>query len=392
MPDLLLLGLLVVALAIGWALGRRESRQQERPAPSLHRDYFVGLNYLLNDQQDRAIETFISALEVNSDTIETHVTLGNLFRSRGEADRAVKIHQNLLARPFLDGHQGAWVQLELSRDFLQLGLHDRAERLLKGLVKEETHAEVRHHAKRLLVDLFEREGEWQQAIDEAVPQLTRRHDDLRRAAAHWHCELAAEARASNSHGIARKHLKQALSIDERCIRANMIQAELCHDTGQYRQALKHLDRIPQQDADFIPTLLEPLERTYQLLDDAEGLIEHLHRLLELNPCTSVMLLLAQTLRRVRGSDEEAIALITEQLRKEPSLGGVDYLMGLYQRSEASEGDPRFDLLRQHTQPLIKALPRHRCRRCGFSGEHLHWQCPRCRNWGTTKPITGIEGE
>ncbi|MGQ7247131.1 lipopolysaccharide assembly protein LapB [Halomonas sp. V046] len=391
MPDLLLLALLVVAVATGWWLGRRERRQGDASPPTLSRDYFVGLNYLLNDQQDRAIETFISALEVNSDTIETHITLGNLFRSRGEADRAVKIHQNLLARPFLDAEQGARVQLELSRDFLHLGLLDRAERLLLGLIRDDTHAELRHNAKRLLVDLFEREGEWQDALDVAVPQLTRQHEELRRAAAHWLCELAVRERHNASHSLARKHLKQALSIDDRCVRANLIHAELCHDTGQYRQALKFLDRIPQQDPTFIPTLLEPLERTYRLLDDAEGLIVHLRRLLDHAPFTSVIILLAQTLRKHRDDDQEAIALVTSQLNREPSLGGVDYLMDLYQRANG-EPDERIALLQHHTHTLIKALPRHRCRRCGFSGDHLHWQCPRCRSWGTTKPITGIEGE
>jgi len=391
MPDLLLLALLVVAVATGWWLGRRERRQDDASPPTLSRDYFVGLNYLLNDQQDRAIETFISALEVNSDTIETHITLGNLFRSRGEADRAVKIHQNLLARPFLDAEQGARVQLELSRDFLHLGLLDRAERLLQGLIRDDTHAELRHNAKRLLVDLFEREGEWQDALDVAVPQLTRQHEELRRAAAHWLCELAVRERHNASHSLARKHLKQALAIDDRCVRANLINAELCHDTGQYRQALKFLDRIPQQDPTFIPTLLEPLERTYRLLDDAEGLIVHLRRLLDHAPFTSVIILLAQTLRKHRDDDQEAIALVTSQLNREPSLGGVDYLMDLYQRTNG-EPDERIALLQHHTHTLIKALPRHRCRRCGFSGDHLHWQCPRCRSWGTTKPITGIEGE
>lgn len=398
MPDLLLLGLLVTALAIGWGLGRRERQERTTHRDSarhnLSRDYFVGLNYLLNDQQDRAIETFTAALEVNSDTIETHVTLGNLFRQRGEADRAVKIHQNLLARPFLDADQGARVQLELSRDFLQLGLLDRAERLLHGLIRDDTNGDIRHQARRLLCDLFEREGEWQEAINVAIPQLVRQHDDLRRAASHWFCELAEQERANASLGLARKHLKQALSIDDRCVRANLLYAELYHDTGQYRQAIKHLERIPLQDRAFIPTMLEPLERNYRLMNDTEGLIGHLKRLLDEAPYTSVIVLLAQTLCHHQGNDDEAISLVTEQLNREPSLGGVDFLMELYQRRDWIDSDnlQRFELLRHHTRTLLQALPRHRCKRCGFSGDQLHWQCPRCRSWSTTRPITGIEGE
>lgn len=184
MPDVLLLALLVVAIATGWWLGRRERRHRGTgPAPpALARDYFVGLNYLLNDQQDQAIETFIGALEVNSDTVETHLALGNLFRNRSEADRALKIHQNLLARPTLTADQSERVQLELSRDFLALGLLDRAERLLEGLVRDAQDDELRASARRLLIDLLEREREWQAALDVALPKMVRQHDDIRRAA------------------------------------------------------------------------------------------------------------------------------------------------------------------------------------------------------------------
>ncbi|WP_254274923.1 lipopolysaccharide assembly protein LapB [Halomonas sp. 3H] len=393
MPDVLLLTLLLAAVAIGWWLGRRERRKAEDPAPSsgLARDYFVGLNYLLNDQQDRAIETFVAALEVNSETIDTHITLGNLFRARGEADRAVKIHQNLLARPTLSGTQGDRVQLELSRDFLKLGLLDRAERLLQTLVRDTQDDELRLEAKRLLVDLLEREGEWQQALSVAQPQLVRHSEEMRRAAAHWLCQLAEQERFEASPGLARKHLRQALNTDPRCVRANLLLAGLEHDTGHYRQEIRLLSRIPDQDPAFTPTLLDPLAHAYRLLDDEEGLIHHLRQLLERTPYTSVIILLAETLRQREGP-AAAIALVREQLARESSLGALDYLMDLYRQDDEGESLERLELLQQHTRTLLKALPRHRCRRCGFAGEQLHWQCPRCRSWGTTKPITGIEGE
>lgn len=394
MPDVLLLTLLLAAVAIGWWLGRRERRPTSDPAPSsgLARDYFVGLNYLLNDQQDRAIETFVAALEVNSETIDTHITLGNLFRTRGEADRALKIHQNLLARPTLTSTQSDRVQLELSRDFLKLGLLDRAERLLQGLVRDTQNDEILQAAKRLLIDLLEREGEWQAALNVAQPQMLRQHDDLRRAAAHWLCEMAQQERRNASPGLARRHLRQALATDPRCARANLLLATLEQDTGQYRQAIRVLARIPDQDPAFTPTLLEPLHHAYRLLDDEEGLIRHLYELLERTPYTSVIILLADTLRQ-RDGIQAAIELVADQLDRESSLGALDYLIGLYrQEDRGAPLETRLELLQRHTHTLLQALPRHRCRRCGFTGEQLHWQCPRCRSWGTTKPITGIEGE
>ncbi|MFN2331783.1 MAG: lipopolysaccharide assembly protein LapB [Halomonas sp.] len=392
MPDALLLTLLLAAVAIGWWLGRRE-RPSHDPAPSsrLARDYLVGLDYLLNDQQDRAIETFVAALEVNSDTIEIHITLGNLFRGRGEADRAMKIHQNLLARPTLLAAQSERVMLELARDFLALGLLDRAERLLQTLARDSLNDERRLSAKRLLVDLLEREGEWKAALEVAQPKLIRQSDEIRRAAAHWLCELAEQERVDVSPGLARKHLRRALTIDPRCVRANLVLAALEHDTGHYRQEISLLDRIPEQDAAFVPSLLEPLSIAYRLLDDEEGLIRHLYRLLERTPFTCVIILLADTLRHREGLPV-AVALIKEQLVRESSLRALDYLIDLYRQDDTGNSLERLELLQQQTQTLLKALPRHRCRRCGFASEQLRWQCPRCRSWGTTKPITGIEGE
>lgn len=394
MLDPLLLGLLVAAIAIGWWLGRRERRRaREQPAPgvSLPRDYFIGLNHLLNEQPDRAIETFVQALEVNSDTIETHIALGNLFRSRGEADRAVKIHQNLLARPTLTPHQGGLVQLELSRDFLHLGLLDRAERLLQSLVKDVPDEGLRDAAKRLLVDLLQREKEWQQALDVATPQLVRQDADIQRAAAHWLCELAQRDRHNASPGMARKRLRQALSIDASCVRATWLLAELERDTGHYKAVIRHLKRIPEQDPGFLPVILEPLHEAYRRLEDESGWRAFLETKLQETHFTSVVIMLAASRLNTEGQDA-AIELISEQLQAHPSLRGVDYLMDLYLIGENHGDRERLLLLKQHTQKLLAARPRHRCHRCGFGSAQLHWQCPRCQSWGTTKPITGLEGE
>lgn len=393
MPDLLLLALLLAAVAIGWWLGRRERRAQASPdgQPSLSRDYFVGLNHLLNEQPDRAIETFVAALEVNSDTIETHIALGNLFRSRGEADRAVKIHQNLLARPTLNAAQSNLVQLELSRDFLNLGLLDRAERLLHNLIRDASDEGMRQAAKRLLVDLFEREREWQAALEVAQPNLVRHHEDIRRAAAHWLCELAEQDLHSASPSLARKRLRQALSIDDACVRANWLLAKMEHDTAHYKAEIRLLRRIPEQDPDFTPIILEPLRDAYLLLEDERGFEQALRQLSEHAPLTSVVIMLAAILQRHEGNDA-AIAFIGEHLAQAPSLRGVDYLMNLYHRDADADEKARIELLKRHTQALLEASPHYRCRRCGFTGSRLHWQCPRCRHWGTTKPVTGTEGE
>ncbi|AOM00793.1 lipopolysaccharide assembly protein LapB [Cobetia marina] len=392
MPDLILLGLLMAAIAIGFWLGRRDRRPTtQTPAPAtLSRDYFVGLNHLLNEQPDRAIETFVQALEVNSDTVDTHIALGNLYRSRGEVDRAVKIHQNLLARPALDSEQGERVQLELARDFMRSGVYDRAEKLLETLLKQAQHDDHRRAGRRLLIDLLEREREWEAALEVAHPIL-RQEGGIRRAAAHWHCELAALDILEGSQAVARKRLKQALSTDEKCVRANWMLAEIEYEHANYKQSIRLLQRIPRQDTGFTPIILEPLGKAFHMLDDESGLVRYLQQEVERGPYTTTVVSLAQLIERREGV-EAAVSFASEQLHRHPSLRGVDYLLDLYLLDADERETQRFSLLKRHTQQLIEARPRHRCHRCGFEASMLLWQCPKCRHWGTVKPITGLEGE
>ncbi|WGI24095.1 lipopolysaccharide assembly protein LapB [Halomonas alkaliantarctica] len=401
MLDVALLSVLLVAIAIGYGLGyhqagRRRHRSQP-PATSsqaLSRDYFVGLNYLLNEQPDEAINTFISVLAVNSDTVHTHIALGKLFRARGEADKAVSIHQNLLARPSLSQHTNEQIQLELARDFMALGVHDRAQRLLDTLLEHSRDDDHRYAAKQLLIDLLEREKAWQQALDVIQP-LLKQYPKMRRPAAHWLCELALEEISQASRPLAKKHLKKALQLDEKCVRATLLLAELEMDNGHYARAIEQLDNIPGQELAHIPTMLPALKHAYLRKNDEAGYEAHLYRLLEQAPYTSTIIALGQLVHQRDGVDK-AIELIGERLRAVPSLGGLDYLIDLYIESQRLGGKPSPDtrllLLKHHTDALLLNRTRHRCQRCGFASDALQWQCPSCRFWGTIKPVIGVEGE
>ncbi|PCF96751.1 lipopolysaccharide assembly protein LapB [Vreelandella nigrificans] len=399
MYDIALLGVLLAAIAIGFGLGflhathRKKTVPSSRP-PELSREYFVGLNYLLNEQPDEAINTFIQALGVNSETVDTHIALGKLFRTRGEADKAVSIHQNLLARPALSTATNQHIQLELARDFMALGVHDRAQRLLRSLLENAANSPYHQEAKRLLIDLLEREKEWQDALDIAQP-LLKQQPGMRHPAAHWLCELALEEIHQSSRALARKHLKKALQLDECCVRASLLIAKLEMENGHYQRAIEYLDRIPRQDIAHIPTLLPALKSAYERNNDLAGFETHLYQLLGQAPYTSVIVALGELIHR-RDGVESAIERTGEWLREAPSLGGLDYLVDLYLESQRLSGktppDSRLLLLKHHTDALLEDRPRHRCRHCGFTSENLEWQCPSCRRWGTIKPITGIEGE
>lgn len=401
MLDVALLSVLLAAIAIGYGLGYRQAgRRRNRSEPTtassqaLSRDYFVGLNYLLNEQPDEAINTFINVLAVNSDTVHTHIALGKLFRARGEADKAVSIHQNLLARPSLSQHTNEQIQLELARDFMALGVHDRAQRLLNTLLEQSGDHEHRYAAKQLLIDLFEREKAWQQALDVIQP-LLKQYPKMQRPAAHWLCEMALEEISEASRPIAKKHLKQALQLDENCVRATLMLAELEMDNGHYARAIARLDNVPRQDIVHIPTMLPALRHAYLRNNDEAGFETHLYRLLEQAPYTSIIIALGQLVHQRDGVDK-AIELIGERLRAVPSLGGLDYLIDLYIESQRLSGkqspDTRLLLLKHHTDALLLNRTRHRCQHCGFTSDALQWQCPSCRFWGTIKPVIGVEGE
>lgn len=399
MHDAVLLGVLLAAIAIGFGLGVRHGSRRRRPSPtsrspSLSREYFVGLNYLLNEQPDEAINTFINALDVNSETVETHIALGKLFRTRGEADKAVSIHQNLLARPALSPTTNEHIQLELARDFMALGVHDRAQRLLRTLLEQSVNSTYHQAAKHLLIDLLEREKEWQDALDVVQPML-KQQPGMRRPAAHWLCELALVEIQQASRALARKHLKKALQLDERCVRATLLLAELEMENGHYSRTIEYLSRIPRQDIAHTPTMLPALQHAYERNNDTAGFETHLYQLLGQAPYTSVIVSLGKLIHHRDGVDS-AIERTGEWLREAPSLGGLDYLVDLYLESQHLSGktppDTRLLLLKHHTNALLEGRPRHRCRRCGFASDSLAWQCPSCRRWGTTKPITGVEGE
>lgn len=318
MQDLFFVGLFVVALAIGWFLGRREAIRvgvMLNPHPSaLDKQYFIGLNYLLNEQPDEAIETFVRALEVNPETVETHIAIGKLFRQRGDLERAIRIHQNLLARPNLSREQGDRVQLELARDYLAVGLGQRAERLLDELIGDSA---LRAEALADRVRLCERERNWQQAIDYGR-LLSREQPGSAVALAHYHCELASSQIRRHESAQARRSLHQALDCDAHCGRAILMLAELEFEQQALIESRRWLLRLADTDAALVPLAL-PLVRRLAATGQLD-VIEYLSRITAgESPPVALVLARAEELRRQQG-DPAASELVLAHLRKTPSAG------------------------------------------------------------------------
>ena len=231
----------------GWALRSTRSDVRERIPSTCHRRTSKGLNFLLNEQPDKAIEVFTHVLEVNSETVETHLALGNLFRRRGEVERAIRIHQNLIARPTLDKEQRSHALLELGQDYLKAGLFDRAENLFLELAEIRLHSE---QALRLLLRIYQQEKEWDKAISSARKLARFSGENMNNVVAHYNCELAELAYANKDYSAARAFVREALSSDRKCVRANILLGDIEAEGNRHRDAIKAWKHIEEQGCPF----------------------------------------------------------------------------------------------------------------------------------------------
>jgi len=390
--DWLMLSLLLVAVALGYWLGwRTRARLVAEPEVGIQAHYIQGLNYLLNEQQDAAIDTFIVALDVNAETLETHLALGNLLRKRGEVGRAIKIHQNLLARPGLSVAHAQQVQLELARDYMSSGLLDRAETLLQELVEDVAPA-LRVVCLEYLIEIYRDEKEWLKAIA-AVNQLASRRfsrlpEQWRVMQGHFYCELAAEALERADYLVARRHLRSALVSDKQSARSNLLLAELERKLDRHAEVVRVLKQIPSQNPHYISEALPLLYEGHKALGSLPSLYRYLRSLVEEFPQPSIVLMLAELVAQHEG-EPAAVSFIAERMQQAPTLRGVGQMLSL-QLSDAaqttgvvSEGVLAADSL---IRGLQQQAPNYRCKACGFSGKQMHWLCPSCKTWGSVRSI------
>jgi len=381
--------LLPVAAISGWVIGRRDrARKGTGSGSEIPLDYIKGLNYLLNEQQDKAIDVFIQMLDVNSDTVETHLTLGSLFRRRGEVDRAIRIHQNLIARPTLNAEQRMHALHELGQDYMRAGLLDRAEALFKELIETGPHTV---NALEQLIDIYQQEKDWDKAIETARKLAFKTGKSQDNVIAHYYCELAENEMRSNEQQKALKHLKRALSTDKHCARASILEGDIQYKSGNTKDAIRAYRRVEEQSADYIPEVLDKLSRCYKEINRSDEMVSYLQGILQRRGGISVMLALAELLRE-RGGDTEAAEFIASQLETKPSVRGMDRLIDLALLHIKEPAREKLEALKNVTTQLLVNNPVYQCDVCGFHGKTLHWQCPGCKGWNTVKPIQGVEGE
>lgn len=389
-PLNLLWLLLPVAAVMGWWLGRNPSNgvHRESADDGLRSDYFRGINYLLNEQPDKAIEVFIKVLEVDQETVETHLALGNLYRRRGEVDRAIRIHQNLVARTSLTADQRSEALLELGQDYLSAGLLDRAEDLFKELAHTNHY---RVQALRQLIDIYEQERDWDEAIECARQLEKDTGNQLGAVIAHYHCEQAERLRQAGDTAGALKLVGQALDMHRACVRASLLEGDIHASNGEHERAIRAYQRVEDQDPAYLPEIIERIQRCFHELGRTQEIRTYLFRLLERYGWVSAALELAEIERASEGP-RAAIDFISEQLRNRSSVRGLDRLMELESEERGDQVPEYFRLLKDLTAELLEDRVVYKCSHCGFPARSMHWKCPSCKHWNTVKPIQGVDGE
>lgn len=389
----LLLLLLPIAAISSWIAGYRHRKSMETDADSgevsISPDYFLGLNYLINDEPDKAVDVFIKMLEVNTNTVETHLALGNLFRRRGEVDRAIRIHQNLIARPQLIPKYRTQALLELAQDYLRAGVMDRAERLFLELIECGGDVAV---SLGSLISIYQQQKDWLQAIATAKKLENLTGAKVGNAIAHYYCELADQARINNIYEPAQAYLREALSHDKHCARANIILGKIFFAAGEYQQAIKTFLMVHEQD--YVSEVINLLAESYKKLGKEAEFSSYLTERISENPKSYYVLAMVDYLmKKDPGSKgvDTASRYLAEQLPRCPSLRGLGKMLELYLSRVGEDVREPLIILRNFINKLLENKPVYRCIHCGFSCKNLYWQCPSCRRWNSVKPIHGLEG-
>jgi len=369
-----------VAFALGWMASRYDLKTLLSENANLPRSYFRGLNFLLNEQHDKAIDAFIEVAKLDPETIELHFALGNLFRRRGETDRAIRVHQNLLSRADLPVAERDHSLFELGQDFLRAGMLDRAEETFRSLEV----GEYALGAQRALLTIYEIEKDWKKSIATAGRIEEMGAVSLEKEVAQFHCELAQEALQRKNPADARAELKLALAANPDNVRATILVGDVDAAGDDLESAIACWRRVEAQNAAYLPLVAEKLVQAYaQLGRTGEGvdlLVDYVNRY----PSNDLLDVAFKHVAELRGL-EAAHTLARHQMQTSPNVAGMTRLL---EAQVATAEEPRrseLELMRTLVKQRTKNLPRYTCQNCGFRARLFYWQCPGCSGWETYAP-------
>lgn len=379
--------LLPVAAASGWFIARRKYYNPSSYVEDVAPEYYRGLRYIIDEQPDKAIEVFLKLLEVDSETVEVHLALGNLFRRRGEVDRAVRIHQNLIARPTLSTEQRSQALVELGVDYLRSGLLDRAEVMFEELLT----TRYKSRAALYLVEIYEEEQDWDKAVECARIWQQDSSQILNKRIAHYYGKKAEEYLAEDDFKSSREFIKLALKEDPNSAHASMVEGRLEMREENFKAAIKAYKRIEKQAPEFVSEILIPLKTCYRELGKSQKFLDYLHELPTNQTGINQIIELSDFIEEHEGSDN-AIRFLVDKAEELPSVRMLDRLVELSLISEEGENKTKLECFKLLTGKLVEVKSAFKCNQCGYRARSIYWQCPACKKWDTVKPIQGVVSE
>jgi lipopolysaccharide biosynthesis regulator YciM len=370
---------------MGWLAARIDIKELLSDSNVLPHSYFQGLNFLLNEQQDKAIEAFIEVVKVDPQTVELHFALGSLFRRRGEVDRALRMHDNLVDRADLDDDKRQQAIFELAQDYLKAGILDRAESLF-------TELESTPYGKQsfeFLLELFQKEHDWLKAIAVSKRLAAISGQSYDKLAAFFYCELASDAIAGGDSAKAREHLQQALLTDRNAVRATMMLGDLLAGESKHEEAINIWKCIEMQDAQYLPLVAERLLNSYRSLDRETDGIALLRGYLGKYHSLDLMNVVFTCVLKQDGS-AAAYQLVRDELERNPTLLGLDKLLEARLLEVPVDMRADVEMVKDLVHKRTRNLATYHCDHCGFKAQQFYWHCPACHAWGSYSPRRGEE--
>ena len=362
---------------LGWAAARIDIRHLVKESRALPRSYFQGLNFLLNEQPDRAIESFVDAVKIDPQTVELHFALGSLFRRRGETERAIRMHQNLVERDDLPQDLKLQALSELGQDYLKAGLLDRAEEVFTKL----RDSAMVKDAKKNLLEIYQLEKDWSKAIAIAaeLPDIA-----TQKEIAEYFCELATAEMIRSRPEEASVYLQTALERNRKCVRASLLQGDIALQQDKLEEAVECWQRIEQQDPTFLALVAQRLLEAFRKLERRDEGLQLLRGYLDHYPSLDLLDVVFQLVLESEGA-EAAYGLVRDELKRNPTLLGFDKLIDARLLLASPETRPDLDLAKSIVQGYTLRLARYRCDNCGFKARQFYWRCPACGGWETYSP-------
>lgn len=365
---------------MGWLAARIDIKQLVDESSALPRSYFQGLNFLLNEQQDKAIDAFIEVVKVDPQTVELHFALGSLFRRRGEVDRALRMHLNLVERADLDEDKRQQALFELGQDYLKAGIMDRAEALFLDL----QHTAYAKSALDFLLEIYQKEQDWLKAIDITQRLTAVSGEPHHKEAAFFFCELAAAEIGRGQNEAARVHLGQALEVNPQSVRATMMLGDMENTARHYAQAIEIWQRVEQQNPQYLPLVAERLLAAYQQSERTDEGIALLQRYLSRHHSLDLVDVLFHAILQRDGA-EAAYQMVRDELKRNPSLLGLDKLLEARLLDQSLDRRADIELVKNLVHQRTRSLAMYRCTSCGFKARQFYWHCPACHGWETYAP-------